>query len=85
MVRASGDRYEYLVGWRIVGGMRTMAPDAMLKRWKVGSAKRTIAKHQEALIKMDLMKGTIKSEYVQRPTSFDSQTERYLAALEIKK
>jgi hypothetical protein len=60
-------------------------PGARLKRCKVGSTNRTIAKQQEALIKMDLMMGTIKSEHVQGPTSFDAHTERYLAAPEIKK
>ena len=58
---------------------------AKLKRWKVSSTNRTIAKQQEALIKTDLMKGTIKSEHVQGPMSFDALTERYLAAPEIKK
>jgi hypothetical protein len=60
-------------------------PGARLKRWKVGSTNRTIAKQQEALIKTDLMMGTIKSEHVQEPTSFDAHTECYLAAPEIKK
>jgi hypothetical protein len=60
-------------------------PGARLKRWKVGSTNRTIAKQQEALIKTDLMMGTIKSEHVQGPTSFDAHTERYLAAPQIKK
>ena len=35
---------------------------AKLKRWKVGSVNRTVAKQQEAIIKTDLMKGAIKSE-----------------------
>ena len=42
---------------------------AKLKRWKVSSTIGTIAKQQEALIKTDLMKGTIKSEHVQGPMS----------------
>ncbi len=60
-------------------------PGAKLKRWKVSSTNRTIAKQQEALIKTELMKGTIKSEHVQGPMSFDALTERYLTAPEIKK
>ena len=43
---------------------------ARLKRWKVGSTNRTIAKQQEALIKTELMKGVIKSEHVQGPILF---------------
>ena len=34
---------------------------AKLKRWKVGSVNRTVAKQQEAIIKTELMKGTMKS------------------------
>jgi integrase len=60
-------------------------PGAKLKRWKVSSTNRTIAKQQEALIKTELMKGTIKSAHVQGPMSFDALTVRYLAAPEIKK
>ena len=31
-----------------------------LKRWKVGSLNKTVAKQQEAIYKTDLMKGTIQ-------------------------
>src|SRR5262249_22291170 len=60
-------------------------PGAKLKRWKVSSTNRTIAKQQEALIKTDLMKGLIKSEHLQGPVLFKNLTEVYLAAPEIKR
>jgi integrase len=58
---------------------------AKLKRWKVSSTNRTIAKQQEALIKTDLMKGLIKSEHLQGPVLFKNLAEAYLAAPEIKR
>src|SRR5262245_3083064 len=58
---------------------------ARLKRWKVSSLNRTIAKQQEALIKTELMKGLIKSEHVQGPVSFKNLAELYLAAPEIQR
>ena len=33
------------------------SPGAKLKRWKVSSLNKTVAKQQEALIKTDLMRG----------------------------
>ncbi|MDH5698699.1 MAG: hypothetical protein OEZ41_01905 [Nitrospirota bacterium] len=33
------------------------APGAKVKRWKTGTANKTLAKQQEAMIKTDLMKG----------------------------
>jgi integrase len=58
---------------------------AKLKRWKVSSTNRTIAKQQEALIKTELMKGLIKSEHLQGPVLFKHLTEAYLAAPEIQR
>jgi hypothetical protein len=58
---------------------------AKLKRWKVSSTNRTIAKQQEALIQTDLMKGLIKSEHVQGPIHFKNLAEAYVAAPEIKR
>jgi integrase len=48
-----------------------------LKRWKVGSLNKTMAKQQEALIKTDLMKGVVKSSQVQLVT-FKEWGELYL-------
>ena len=58
---------------------------ARLKRWKVSSTNRTIAKQQEALIKTELMKGLIKSEHLQGPMLFKTLAEAYLAAPEIQR
>ena len=58
---------------------------AKLKRWKVSSTNRTIAKQQEALIKTELMKGLIKSEHLQGPLLFKTLAEAYLTAPEIQR
>jgi integrase len=58
---------------------------AKLKRWKVGTTNRTIAKQQEALIKTELMKGLIRSDQVIGPITFKALAEAYLAAPEIKR
>ena len=57
---------------------------AKLKRWKVGSVNRTVAKQQEAIIKTDLMKGAIKSEQA-RPLLFKEWGLRYLELEEVKR
>ena len=57
---------------------------ARLKRWKVGSLNRTTAKQQEALIKTDLMKGTVKSVHV-RMVTFKDWAESYLNPEEIRR
>ncbi len=57
---------------------------ARLKRWKVGSVNRTVAKQQEALIKTDLMKGTIRSEQAQ-PLLFKEWAMRYVELEEVKR
>ena len=54
-------------------------PGARLKRWKVNSLNRAVAKQQEALIMTDLMKGIVKSDQVQGPMTFKALTEAYLA------
>jgi len=54
-------------------------PGARLKRWKVSSLNKTVARDQESLIKSDLMKGLVKSEQVQGPMTFKALTEAYLA------
>lgn len=53
-------------------------PGAKLKRWKVGTLNRTIAKQQEALIKTDLLKGAVKSERQAGPLAFKPLIEGYL-------
>ena len=55
-----------------------------LKRWKVGSLNRTVAKQQEALIKTELMKGTINSKQAQVVT-FKQWGETYLILEEVKR
>lgn len=57
---------------------------ARLKRWKVGTLNRTIAKQQEALIKTDLMKGLLKSDH-DKPLTFQEWGERYLELEEIQR
>jgi integrase len=66
----------------------TLAPGvggAKLKRWKVSSHNKTMAKQQEALIKTDLMKGLVKSDQVQGPMTFKALTERYLSHPDIRR
>jgi integrase len=41
--------------------LATGVAGARLKRWKVGSLNKTVAKQQEAIIKTDLMKGIVQS------------------------
>src|SRR5262249_43947899 len=55
-----------------------------LKRWKVGSTNRTIAKQQEAIIMTNLMKGIVKSKQVQGPMTFKALAEAYLALPRVK-
>src|SRR5215470_16604854 len=55
-----------------------------LKRWKVGSTNRTVAKQQEALIKTDLMKGIIKSSH-NKVILFKEWGEMYLNLEEVKR
>ena len=59
-------------------------PGAKLKRWKVSSLNKTVAKQQEALIKTDLMKGLIKSNQVQGPMTFKALAGAYLALPRVK-
>ena len=55
---------------------------AKLKRWKVGSLNKTMAKQQEALIKTELMKGMVKSERV-APVRFSEWALTYLGLPEV--
>ena len=56
---------------------------AKLKRWKVGSFNKTVAKQQEALIKTELMKGLVKSDQTQ-PRSFKEWGQTYLQLEEVR-
>ncbi len=55
---------------------------AKLRRWKVGSLNKTVAKQQEALLKTELMKGLIKSDQAQVLT-FKDWGETYLSLEEV--
>jgi len=55
-----------------------------LKRWKVGSLNKTMAKQQESLIKTDLMKGAIKSEQA-KAVLFKEWALRYLDLEEVRR
>jgi len=59
-------------------------PGARVKRWKTGTANRTLARQQEALIQTDLMKGIVKSDQVQGPLTFKALAETYLALHRVK-
>ena len=55
----------YYVEFRVLDDGKTLTlargiAGAKLKRWKVGSLNKTVAKPQEAIYKTDLMKGTIQ-------------------------
>ena len=52
-------------------------PGSRIKRWKVSSLNRTLAKQQEALIKTELMKGLVKSSHA-RVVTFKEWGETYL-------
>ena len=60
------------------------ASGAKLKRWKTGTPNKTMAKQQEALIKTELMKGTMKIERVKCVT-FTQWAEAYLQLEEVKR
>lgn len=55
------------------------AHGSKLKRWKVNSLSKSIAKQQEAIIKTDLMKGMIKSSQTHDTTTFKMLSDAYLA------
>jgi integrase len=58
---------------------------ARIKRWKTGTANRTLAKQQEAIIKTDLMKGIVKSDQVQGPMTFKALADAYLVMPGLKR
>ena len=57
---------------------------ARLKRWKVGSLNKTTAKQQEAIIKTDLMKGSMRSDQ-DKPVLFKDWGLRYLELEEVRR
>src|SRR5262249_38009305 len=82
-------RERWYVEFRVIddGNTFTLArgvSGAKLKRWKVCSLNKTVAKQQEALIKTDLMKGIVKSDQVQGPMTFKALAEAYLALPRVK-
>lgn len=60
-------------------------PGVKLKRWKVGTLNKTIAKQQEAIIKTDLMKGIVKSDQVEAPKTFAQWAREYVEIEEVKR
>ena len=78
----------YYVEFRVLDDGKTLmlasgTAGAKLKRWKVGSLNRTVAKQQEALIKTELMKGIVKSERA-APILFSDWVLTYLGLAEVK-
>lgn len=58
--------------------------EGRLKRWKVGSLNRTLAKQQEVLLKTELMKGLIRSDR-NVPVTFDQWADAYLKLEEVRR
>jgi integrase len=82
-------RDSYYVEFRVLDDGKTLrlatgVAGARLKRWKVGSLNKTTAKHQEAIIKTDLMTASIKSEQV-RAMTFGEWGKAYLELEEVKR
>ncbi|UVT21128.1 MAG: site-specific integrase [Nitrospira sp.] len=79
----------YYVEFRVTDDGRTLklsseAQGGKLRRWKVGSSNRTVAKQQEALIKTDLMKGAIKSDR-ERLITFEEWANDYLQSEQVQR
>ena len=82
-------RDSYYVEFRVLDDGKTLrlAPNvtgARLKRWKVGSLNKTTAKQQEAIIKTDLMKGSIRSDQ-DKPVLFKDWGLCYLELEEVRR
>lgn len=78
----------YYVEFRVLddGKVLSLASAAMggtLKRWKVGTTNRTMAKQQEAIIKTDLMKG-LRRTPAANAISFTNWAEQYLSLEGVK-
>ena len=78
----------YYVEFRVLDNGKTLAlaqgGGGRLKRWKVSSLNRTVAKQQEAMIKTELMKGLVISDQA-RPVTFKEWGEAYLGLEEVKR
>lgn len=78
----------YYVEFHVIddGKILRLAPPGTgkLKRWRVGSLNRTLAKQQEALIKTDLMKGLVRSDY-EKPVTFKEWGDTYLELEEVQR
>lgn len=55
-----------------------------LKRWKVGSLIKTLAKQQESIIKTDLMKGNLRTTHA-KEVAFKEWALRYLGLEEVRR
>lgn len=64
--------------------LTSAAQGGRLKRWKVGSLNKTLAKQQEAILKTDLLKGAVKSDLEQSIT-FETWAKSYLELEEIQR
>ena len=77
----------WYVEFRVLDDGRTLTlakgGGGRLKRWKVGSLNKTMAKQQEAIIKTELMKGRVKSER-STPVRFSEWALTYLSLPDVK-
>lgn len=82
-------RDSYYVEFRVLDDGKSLSlaagiQGARLKRWKVGSLNKTVAKQQEALLKTELMKGLVRSD-TDRPMTLKEWGEAYLELEEIQR
>jgi hypothetical protein len=81
----------WYVEFRVVDDGHTLSlaseGGGQLKRWKVGSPNKTLAKQQEAIIKTKLLSGQIKSPQKEKAESitFRQWADRYLELEQVKK
>jgi integrase len=82
-------RDSYYVEFRVIDDGEKLClargQDGRLKRWKVGSVNRTLAKQHEAIIKTDLMKGMVKHKPTAGFMTFADWAEAYLGLEEVKR
>ena len=86
---SKGKRYDgsYYVEFRVTDDGKTLrlaSSRGKLKRWRVGSLNKTLAKQQEAIIKTELMKGVVESHQAES-ISFKEWGETYLNLEEVKR
>jgi len=79
----------YYVEFRVIDDGEKLAlargRGGKLKRWKVGSMNRTLAKQQETIIKTDLLRGMAKPKPITDSMTFQKWAEEYLSLEEIKR